>query len=251
MTKHESPGKPFQVHIASAGQYDQRNHQRTMTKEELDKVLSAHKEWADGKGGQRADLRDADLRGADLQGADLRNAHLRNAHLQGAYLRNAHLQGADLRGADLQDAYLRDAYLRGADLRGADLRGAYLQCAYLRDADLRGADLRGADLQGAGLRGADLQGADLQGADLRGAYLQGAYLRNAVHAWAQVAFMGHGECGRMLTAVIYEEGQEVTYQCGCFYGSAEELLKYINDGEERLKASRMLAFETAAKLIAQ
>ena len=136
-----------------------------MTKEELDKVLAAHKEWADGKGGQRADL--------------------------------------------------------------------------------RGADLRGADLQGAGLRGADLQGADL-----RGAYLQGAYLRNAVHAWAQVAFMGHGECGRMLTAVIYGEGQEAVYQCGCFYGSADELLKYISDGEEKLKASRMLAFETAAKLLA-
>ena len=206
MTKHESPGKPFQVHIASAGKDDQRNHQRTMTKEELDKVLAAHKEWVDGKGGQRADL-------------------------QGAYLRNAHLQGADLQGAYLQGAYLRGAYLQGAYLQGADLR----------DAGLRGADLQGADLRGAGLRGADL----------RDAYLQGADLRNAVHAWAQVAFMGHGECGRMLTAVIYEEGQEVTYQCGCFYGSAEELLKYINDGEERLKASRMLAFETAAKLIAQ
>ena len=172
-----------------------------MTKEELDKVLAAHKEWADGKGGQRADLQRADLQGAYLQGADLRDAYLQGAYLQGADLRNAHLQGADL----------RNAHLQGADLRGADLRGA----------------------------------------DLRDAYLQGADLRNAVHAWAQVAFMGHGECGRMLTAVIYEEGQEVTYQCGCFYGSAEELLKYINDGEERLKASRMLAFETAAKLIAQ
>jgi len=47
------------------------------------------------------------------------------------------------------------------------------------------------------------------------------------------------------------ERHDAVYQCGCFYGSADELLKYISDGEEKLKASRMLAFETAAKLLAQ
>lgn len=34
-----------------------------MTKKELDKILADHQLWLSGKGGKRADLRDADLRG--------------------------------------------------------------------------------------------------------------------------------------------------------------------------------------------
>jgi len=102
-----------------------------MNAKELKAILDAHRKWAIGDGGQRADLRGANLQGADLRGANLQRADLRGANLQGA-----NLQGADLQGADLRDAYLRDADLQGADLRGA----------YLRDADLQGADLQGADL---------------------------------------------------------------------------------------------------------
>ena len=131
----------------------------------------------------------------------------------------------------------------------ADLQRADLQGAYLRGADLRGAYLPGADLRGAYLRGADLRGAYLHRADLRGAYLQRADLQGAVHRWSQVAFRGHGECGRMLTAVIYEEGQEAIYQCGCFYGSLDELKAYIDNGSEAYKASRTLAMETATTLL--
>ena len=111
--------------------------------------------------------------------------------------------------------------------------------AYLRGAYLRGADLRRADLSGA-----DLRGADLSGADLRDAYLSGA-----VHAWAQVSFAGHGECGRMLTAVRYKAGDAITYQCGCFMGTAEELIDYIARGDSRLKATRTRAFEMVNELI--
>ena len=116
---------------------------------------------------------------------------------------------------------------------------AYLSSAYLSGADLRGADLRGADLRGANLRGANLSSADLSS----------AYLRGAVYAWSQVAFIGHGECGRMLTAVVFKEGDDAVYQCGCFWGSADELRRYIEQGEERYKASRMRAFEVATELL--
>ena len=132
-----------------------------------------------------------------------------------------------------------------ANLSRADLRGADLSGANLSRADLRGAYLSGAYLSGAYLSGADLRGAYLSGADLSGANLSGA-----VHAWAQVAFRGHGECGRMLTAVVYKEGDEVVYQCGCFSGSLADLKKYIKDGDGKFRKSRTLAMDTAAKLIA-
>ena len=143
-----------------------------------------------------------------------------------------------------QRANLQGAYLRGANLRGAYLRGAYLQGAYLRGANLQGAYLRGANLQGANLRGADLQGAYLRGANLQGADLQGA-----VYKWAQVAFSGHGECGRMLTAYIQSDGMDPVYQCGCFFGTLDDLKGYIANGEECHKASRTLAMKYATKLL--
>jgi hypothetical protein len=155
-----------------------------MTTTALKKILNAHREWAAGNGGERANLRSADLSGADLSGADLRSANLSGANLSGANLRSADLRSANLRSADLSGADLRSAYLSGADLRsanlsGADLRSAYLDGANLRSANLRSADLSGADLRSADLSGADLRSADLSGADLRSANLDGANLRGA------------------------------------------------------------------------
>jgi Family of unknown function (DUF5758)/Pentapeptide repeats (8 copies) len=90
-----------------------------MTKDEIKKILEAHREWASGDPkGRRAYLRRAYLRRADLSGADLRGAYL---------------SGADLSGADLRGAYLSRAYLRRADLSGADLSGAYLSGADLSE----------------------------------------------------------------------------------------------------------------------
>ena len=141
------------------------------------------------------------------------------------------------------------ANLQGAYLRGADLQGANLQGADLRGANLQGANLRGADLQWANLQGANLRGADLQWATLQGAYLRGANLQGAVYKWAQVAFSGHGECGRMLTAYIQSEGMDPVYQCGCFFGTLDDLKGYIANGEECHKASRTLAMKYATKLL--
>ena len=81
---------------------------------DLKKILEEHLLWLNGKGGRRADLRDANLCDADLRGANLCDADLRGANLR----------GANLRGADLRDADLSGANLFGANLRGADLSGA-------------------------------------------------------------------------------------------------------------------------------
>ena len=97
-----------------------------MNKKELDCVISKHKEWINGDGGEYASLSYADLRGASL--------------------RYANLSHADLTGADLSDADLRDANLKYANLRDADLKYANLKDADLTDADLRGANLRDANL---------------------------------------------------------------------------------------------------------
>ena len=87
-----------------------------MDKKELDCVISKHKEWINGDGGEYASLSYADLRGVSLRYADLSHA--------------------DLRGADLSDADLRDANLKYANLRDADLTGADLTGANLRDTNL-------------------------------------------------------------------------------------------------------------------
>jgi hypothetical protein len=161
------------------------------------------------------------------------------------WLRNQ--EGA--RGADLSCADLSRADLSRADLSGADLSGADLSGANLSGADLRGADLSGAYLSGADLSGADLSRADLSRADLSRAYLSRAYLSRAVHAWAQVAFASHGECGRMLTAVIYKEGDAAVYQCGCFSGSLADMQAYIDNGAEKYKPSRTRAMEVVTELL--
>jgi len=121
--------------------------------------------------------------------------------------------------------------------------------ANLSGANLIRADLSGANLSGAYLSGADLSRANLSRADLSDAYLSGANLSRAVHAWAQVAFKDHGECGRMLTAVIYKEGDEAVYQCGCFSGTLADLKTYIKEGEKDWAKTRTLAMNTVTKLL--
>lgn len=87
-----------------------------MTQKELNEIIKDHKLWLNGKGGKRANLRDANLQGANLRYANLRGAELRGADLQGANLQSAELQGADLRWANLQWADLRGAELRWAEI---------------------------------------------------------------------------------------------------------------------------------------
>ena len=102
-----------------------------MDKKELDCVISKHKEWINGDGGEYASLSHADLRGASLRGEDLSHADLSNANLSGAYLRDANLKYANLRDVDLTGANLRDADLTDADLTGANLRDTNLDYSCL------------------------------------------------------------------------------------------------------------------------
>ena len=102
-----------------------------MDKKELDCVISKHKEWINGDGGEYASLSHEDLRGASLRYANLSHADLSGADLSDADLRGASLSHADLSNADLRDANLRYADLRNADLSNADLRGADLDYSCL------------------------------------------------------------------------------------------------------------------------
>ena len=102
-----------------------------MDKKELDCVISKHKEWINGDGGEYASLSNEDLRGASLRYADLSHADLSGADLSDADLRDANLKYANLRDADLKYANLRDADLTDADLRGANLRDTNLDYSCL------------------------------------------------------------------------------------------------------------------------
>ena len=137
------------------------------------------------------------------------------------------------------------AYLSGANLSGANLSRAYLSGADLSGADLSGAYLSGADLSRADLSRAYLSGADLRGADLSGAHLSGAHLSG----FAQIAFKGHGECGRMLTAIRQVADGPVLFQCGCFLGSEPELRAFIAGDEPEMVRSRILALDTVLVLL--
>jgi uncharacterized protein YjbI with pentapeptide repeats len=108
------------------------------------------------------------------------------------------------------------------------------------------ADLRGADLMGADLRGADLRSAVLRGADLRSADLSGC---NGMFSYAQVSFIGHGECGRTLTAIRRKEGDAPELSCGCFDGNTKQLREYIERGPDKYKKTRTLALDTVLMLL--
>ena len=137
-----------------------------MTRDELNRILDAHKKWFNGEEGGIC----ANLHGAYLGCANLSDTDLHGANLHGAYLGCANLSNTDLHGADLSGANLS-----GADLHDTDMRYTNLSSAYLHGADLSGANLSGADISsGADLSNADLSGANLSGADLKGTNLSGA-----------------------------------------------------------------------------
>ena len=71
---------------------------RTISKQELDKIIDNHKKWlkSGGDEGERANLSSADLSYANLRYADLSSADLRSADLRSADLRSANLSSADL-----------------------------------------------------------------------------------------------------------------------------------------------------------
>ena len=110
------------------------------------------------------------------------------------------------------------------------------------------ANLSGANLRSANLYDADLSGAILRSANLSGAKLYGANLSESRGLqFAQAAFSGHGEKGRMLTLAVIDE--KPVFFCGCFRGSPEELAAYIAAGPHKYKPSRLLAMNFCLEAI--
>lgn len=145
--------------------------------------------------------------------------------------------------ADLRDADLRGVDLRGVDLRWVDFSGADLSGANLSESDLRGTNFTGANIGRVNFRNANLREANLGDVSLiTASNLNGADLREAnlgESKYVSCSFTGHGECGRMLTAI--KTPDDVTFFCGCFKGSLDELTDYIEKGKEELKESRYVA----------
>lgn len=193
----------------------------TYTQKQLNAILREHKKRRNSLSGAgaRADLSGADLSGMDLSGADLRGIKLANANLAGADLMWARLSGVDLRGANLQDADLMWVILKSAILYNADCRRAHLSRANLAEAQLHGTRLDGADLTSVNLE------------------------RAKGLAWADCAFIGHGETGRRLLAIRTKPGGKLLYYCGCFRGDESDLRTYIRTGARALAKSRLFALE--------
>jgi uncharacterized protein YjbI with pentapeptide repeats len=141
------------------------------------------------------------------------------------------------------------ADLSWANLSGANLSWANLSGADLSRANLSRADLSRANLSWANLSWANLSGAYLSGANLSGANLSWANLSGALFAFASVSFLGHGECGRTLTALRRKEGDAPELFCGCFTGNTKALREFIANGPERLRRTRTLALDTVLLLL--
>ena len=65
--------------------------------------------------------------------------------------------------------------------------------------------------------------------------------------YAHISFNWHGEQGRQLSAIKID-GAVVLF-CGCFKGSEEDLMAYIERGDETYKQSRTIALNTVMSLI--
>lgn len=128
----------------------------SITPEQLEAVLEDHKLWLAGKGGRKADLR--------------------NAILSGLVLRNLNLRGADLRGINLSGSTIVDSDLSGSAISYAKLRGSTIIDSDLRWVDLSGSDLSESDLSGSDLSEATLYWTNLRGTELKGTKLHGTKL---------------------------------------------------------------------------
>ena len=114
---------------------------RTITQEELDKIIEQHQHWlkedCEGWEDMRANLECANLECANLERANLYGANLERANLKRANLYGANLERANLYGANLERANLYGANLYGANLERANLYGANLYGANLENKEFR------------------------------------------------------------------------------------------------------------------
>ncbi|UVD42749.1 pentapeptide repeat family protein [Staphylococcus phage vB_SauM-V1SA22] len=190
---------------------------KTITKEELHKVLEEHKLWLDSNSeeGAKADLSYTILRNANLVDADLRSANLR-----GAVLRYADLEDTNLRGAILKGTYLTRANLTRANLSCVDLDDANLEGSVLYGTDLYYADLRKANLTDSRLNEANLEYADLTNTNLTDAKLSQASTQNI----KGLKVYSIDNIGTFNGKVTYIPSLDRVY-AGCWIGSLEAFLE--------------------------
>lgn len=183
---------------------------RTITQEELNKILDLHKKWINNEDGGKC---------ADLSNVDLRYTDLTDAKLAGADLAGARLAGADLRGARLRGADLRSAKLRGADLSNTDSICANLRFADLYCADLYCAILLHANLSDANLRCANLNGTDLSCANITNVKYNEQTLFFALQCPEEGSFIGYKKTRDYIVKLLITEDAKrssaTTRKCRC------------------------------------
>jgi hypothetical protein len=139
-TEEAPPAKPAFTEIPVA------TVRKISTREELDEVLQAHKEWIEitldpnkTTSGGRANLTESVLSDMDLSFIDLRGATLSKVNFSGSDLKGCNFSTANLIGANFTGCNLEGANLRRCQLAGADFTGANLKDTILRTMDLKGA----------------------------------------------------------------------------------------------------------------
>lgn len=106
---------------------------KTLSKEELAKILSNHEKWvlSSGKEGSRGILNNINLQGEDFSGKYLDGIIFNNVNL-----RNANFKDAKLGYAEINEVDTDSAQFIACDLQGADLSGADITLLYIRQTDL-------------------------------------------------------------------------------------------------------------------
>lgn len=174
-------------------------NRRQIDQAELNQILSSHERYLAGRGGARAQLKNAMLDGCVLANRNLNEADFTAASLVGANAYGSSFARATFYCTDLRRCNLRNTTLAYADMRGASFKGADLAFAIMDHADLRAATMMmveqsgvsvidhvtggkgfgGVDFSNASLRNASFGKARLDGANFNGALLIGTNFRGA------------------------------------------------------------------------
>ncbi len=116
---------------------------RKIDKNDLKKIIEAHKDWVDSNGadGIRANLAWADMSYQQMPDFDFKHVNLCGAILTNANLKSSNFVAANLAYADLSGANMSYAYLLDANLYHANLSGADFRWVNFRYVDFTGANL--------------------------------------------------------------------------------------------------------------
>lgn len=162
LTPGGEAGGPAQAYIYSPNPFAMAEGEeyvgKVLTHEEVNSVLTEHREWLASAGtrGRRARLMKSNLAALKREPTEIASPNFDS----GISLVWAHLHGAGLNDTDLHKARFEWAHLDGAFLTLARLQGAVLRQAVLDGANLVGANVTSASFAGASLVGTDFTRAE-------------------------------------------------------------------------------------------